>query len=321
MKVLVTGGAGFIGSHVVDRFVEEGHDVTVVDDLSSGKRENVNEKATFHRIDIQDGALAGIFEETSFDLVNHHAAQIDVRVSVADPQKDARINVLGFLNIMENVRRFGVGRVVLISSGGVIYGETPGEPADEVSLKRPFSPYGVTKYASEQYLFYYCRVHGIAGVTLRYSNVFGPRQDPHGEAGVVAIFSKNLLTGKPLTIYGDGEQERDYVYVGDVVEANMAAATGTLPETCETVDDLAFNVGTGVASSVNELARIMNGIAGSEQKPVYAPPRAGELLRNHLDCSRLRRTFGWEPRVTFREGLEKTYSWFAGVSSAEEERS
>ncbi|MFQ6102774.1 MAG: NAD-dependent epimerase/dehydratase family protein [Candidatus Glassbacteria bacterium] len=311
MRILVTGGAGFIGSHVVDRYIERGHEVTVIDNLSTGKRQNVNKDARFYEMDIQDPSLRGIFEHGCFDVVNHHAAQIDVRVSVADPIRDARTNVLGFLNIMENVKRFDVGRTILISSGGVIYGETPDEPATEVSLKRPFSPYGVTKYASEQYLFYYHNVHGIEGVTLRYSNVYGPRQDPFGEAGVVAIFSKNLLKGETLTIYGDGEQERDYVFVDDVVEANMIMTESKLSNACDSVDDLAFNVGTGSSASVNELARIMIEIAGSNSKPVYAPPRAGELLRNCLSCDRITSHFDWRVKTAFRQGLEKTYNWFA----------
>ena len=310
MRILVTGGAGFIGSHVVDRYIENGHEVTVVDNLMTGKRENVNGDARFLEMDVQDPELNEVFANGRFDVVNHHAAQIDVRVSVSDPMKDARINVLGFLNIMENVRRHNVGRTVIVSSGGVIYGETPGDPATEVFLKRPFSPYGVTKYASELYLFYYHRVHGVRGVTLRYSNVYGPRQDPFGEAGVVAIFSKNLHRGEALTIYGDGEQERDYVFVRDVVNANMVVTEAELEDTVETVDDMAFNVGTGIPSTVNQLAALMKEIAGSDTSPVYAPERPGELLRNYLDYTRLKNTLGWEPGVTFRDGLEETYNWF-----------
>jgi UDP-glucose 4-epimerase len=310
MKILVTGGAGFIGSNLVDRYVELGHEVTVVDNLATGKRKNVNREVKFYEMDVQDPTLSEVFHRGSFDVVNHHAAQIDVRVSVTDPMKDARTNIMGFLNVMENVRRYDVGKTVLISSGGVIYGETPADPATELFLKRPFSPYGVTKYASEQYLFYYNKVHGLKGVTLRYSNVFGPRQDPFGEAGVVAIFSKNLQTGETLTIYGDGEQERDYVFVGDVVDANMLVTESELSSTIDTVDDLAFNVGTGIPSSVNQLAELMKDIANSATEPVYAPQRPGELLRNYLDCSRLKSTLGWEPKTSFREGLQKTYDWF-----------
>jgi len=311
MRILVTGGAGFIASNVVDRYVTNGHEVTVVDNLATGKRENLNPDARFHELDVQDPSLSEIFKEGNFDVVNHHAAQIDVRVSVTDPMKDARINILGFLNIMENVKRFGVGRTILISSGGVIYGETPGEPATELFLKRPFSPYGVTKYASEQYLFYYNKVHGIKGVTLRYSNVFGPRQDPFGEAGVVAIFSKNLRLGEPLTIYGDGEQERDYVFVQDVVDANMLATVSDLKEDIDTIDDLAFNVGTGTPTSVNQLAELMMEVTDSRLEPVYAPQRPGELLRNYLNCEKLITTFGWKPATPIKKGLGKTYDWFA----------
>lgn len=311
MKILVTGGAGFIGSHVVDGYVERGHEVTVVDNLSTGKRQNLNKRAKFYEMDVQDPSLREVMSQGLFDVVNHHAAQIDVRVSVNDPMKDARINILGFLNLMENVRRFGVERTVLISSGGVIYGETPGEPATEQTLKRPFSPYGVTKYACEQYLFYYRKVHGLKGATLRYSNVYGPRQDPFGEAGVVAIFSKNLLKGEPLTIYGDGNQERDYVFVRDVVEANLVLTESDMSDQFDTIDDLAFNVGTGRTCSVNELASLMKQNASSNAESVYAPPRAGELLRNYLNCERLRARFGWEPKYSLKEGLEETYRWFS----------
>jgi UDP-glucose 4-epimerase len=311
MKILVTGGAGFIGSHVVDRHVERGHDVTIIDNLSTGKIQNVNKKAKFYEMDIQDPSLREVFSQGGFDVVNHHAAQIDVRVSVNDPMRDARTNIIGFLNLMENVRRFKVAKTVIISSGGVIYGETPGDPATEGSLKRPFSPYGVTKYASEQYLFYYCRVQGLKGATLRYSNVYGPRQDPFGEAGVVAIFSKNLLRGEPLTIYGDGEQERDYVFVQDVVDANLLLTESELSDSFETVDDLAYNVGTGRPCSVNELAAVMKQIASSKAENVYAPPRPGELLRNYLNCDRSKARLGWEPRHSLKEGLEKTFHWFS----------
>jgi UDP-glucose 4-epimerase len=311
MKILVTGGAGFIGSHVVDRCIEREHEVTIVDNLSTGKIQNVNKRAKFYEMDVQDPSLREVFSQGHFDVVSHHAAQIDVRISVNDPMRDARTNILGFLNLMENVRRFKVGKTVLISSGGVIYGETPGEPATEVSLKRPFSPYGVTKYASEQYLFYYCKVQGVKGATLRYSNVYGPRQDPFGEAGVVAIFSKNLLRREALTIYGDGRQERDYVFVKDVVQANLLLAESELSGPIDTVDDLAFNVGTGRPCSVNELASLMKQIASSPSDTVYAPPRAGELLRNYLTCDKLKARFGWEPKYSLQEGLTETYHWFS----------
>jgi len=311
MKILVTGGAGFIASNLVDRYIADGHDVTVIDNLATGKKDNLNADAKFYEMDVQDPSLRDVFSKGNFDVVNHHAAQIDVRVSVADPIKDARTNILGFLNLMENVKHFGVGRVIVISSGGVIYGETPGDAATELFLKRPFSPYGVTKYASEQYLFYYNKVHGIQGVTLRYSNVFGPRQDPFGEAGVVAIFSKNLRLGEPLTIYGDGEQERDYVFVQDVVDANMAATVSEIKENIETIDDLAYNVGTGVPSSVNQLAELMMEVTDSRIEPVYEPQRPGELLRNYLNCEKLTAGLGWKPATPFKDGLRKTYDWFA----------
>ncbi len=223
MKILVTGGAGFIGSNLVDGFLAAGHEVVVVDNLSSGKRQNLNAGARFYELDIGDPGLGEVFARERFDLVNHHAAQIDVRHSVTDPQSDARTNILGLLNIMENCRRHGVRGVVFASSGGVVYGEPSRLPATETFPKGPLSPYGVSKLASEFYLCYYAQVMGIPYVTLRYGNVYGPRQDPHGEAGVVAIFGEKLLRGETPVIYGDGEQLRDYVFVGDVVRANLLA--------------------------------------------------------------------------------------------------
>ncbi|MEX0843256.1 MAG: NAD-dependent epimerase/dehydratase family protein, partial [Gemmatimonadota bacterium] len=220
-RVLVTGGAGFIGSHVAEGYLARGDEVWVLDDLSSGKESNVPDGANFVRMEIQDPEVRELFEEHHFDLVNHHAAQIDVRVSVDDPQRDARTNVMGLLNLLESARRTQVGRFVYISSGGVVYGEPEQIPTPETSPKLPLSPYGVSKLTGEQYLYYYRQVHGLEYVALRYSNVFGPRQDPHGEAGVVAIFSTRLLRGEPLTVFGDGEQTRDYVFVGDVVRANL----------------------------------------------------------------------------------------------------
>ncbi len=304
-RVLVTGGAGFIGSHVADRFLAEGCEVTVVDDLSSGRRELVPGQARFVQMDVADPALDWVFEESGFDLLNHHAAQIDVRVSVADPMRDARTNVLGLLNLLEAARKHGVARVVYISSGGVVYGEPATIPTDETHPLLPLSPYGVTKLTGEQYLHYYARVHGLEYVALRYSNVYGPRQSPHGEAGVVAIFGSRILEGEPITIFGDGTQERDYVYVGDVAEANWLAGTRPLTELSD-LGSRAWNIGTGRGTSVNELAERLMARAGREVEVRRAPARAGELYRSVLDPSRAARDLGWRPAVDLDEGLGHT---------------
>jgi len=310
-RVLVTGGAGFIGSHVAEAYRDLGDRVWVVDDLSTGRASNIPEGIEFRRMDICDPELDALFREVGgFDVVNHHAAQIDVRKSVADPRADARVNIDGLLNVLECARRHGVGRFVFVSSGGVVYGEAEHRPTPETSTKQPVSPYGVTKLSAEYYLYYYHQVHGLDYVALRYSNVYGPRQDPHGEAGVVALFSNRIRTGNALTIYGDGEQTRDYVYVGDVVAANLALSEGPL-ERAAALDDRAFNVGTGIETTVNVLARLLMEAAGREVPVQYAPERPGELRHSCLDPSRLRAR-GWRPQVSLAEGLERTYEYIAG---------
>ncbi|MEX1258688.1 MAG: NAD-dependent epimerase/dehydratase family protein [Gemmatimonadota bacterium] len=314
MNVLVTGGAGFIGSHVAEGYLARGDDVWVVDDLSSGKEANVPEGATFVRMAIEDPGLARLFSQVGFDLVNHHAAQINVRVSVADPAKDARTNVLGLLNVLEAVRRQGRGRVIFISSGGVVYGEPEEVPTPETAPKLPLSPYGVTKLAGEFYLQYYRRVHGLDYIALRYSNVYGPRQDPDGEAGVVAIFSTRLLAGEELHIYGDGEQTRDYVYVGDLVRANLMASD--LPIFSEGgLDDLAFNVGTSLATNVLTLANVLEEVSGLQSGRSFQPARDGELRHSTLNTSKLR-SLGWTPQVGLHDGLGETFRWIAAREGA-----
>lgn len=303
-KVLVTGGAGFIGSHVSDAFLERGDRVWIVDDLSSGRRSNVPEAAELHELDIGDPRVGELFDEVGFDLVCHHAAQIDVRISVSDPRRDARINIDGMLNILENANRHG-SRVIYISSGGVVYGEPEVRPTPETAPKVPRSPYGVTKLAGEQYLYYYAHIHGLEYVALRYSNVYGPRQDPHGEAGVVAIFGKRILAGEPLTIFGDGLQTRDYIYVGDVVAANLKAADLPLGAPGTALDGRAYNVGTGRETSVKELAAAMMEAAGREVEVEHAAERPGELRNSSLDVSKLRTT-GWEPATSLLDGLRNT---------------
>jgi len=291
---------------VADAYLRRGDRVWIVDDLSSGRLENVPADATFVQMSIGDPELEAVFRDAGgFDVINHHAAQIDVRKSVADPRHDARINVDGLLNVLENARKYGTRRVLFVSSGGVVYGEPEVRPTPESSPKLPMSPYGVTKLAAEYYLHYYYQVHGMDYVAVRYSNVYGPRQDPHGEAGVVAIFSTRLLRGEPLTVYGDGEQTRDYVFVGDVVAANMLLTDHPL-EGVHGLDRRAFNVATGEETSVNRLARLMMEAAGREVEIRYADARPGELRHSCLDTARLR-ALGWAPRTSLLEGLAQTY--------------
>jgi UDP-glucose 4-epimerase len=309
MKVLVTGGAGFIGSHVADAYLARGDGVWVMDNLSTGRRENVPSGAHFVEMDIRDEGVRELFREVRFDLVNHHAAQIDVRVSVADPCFDAQVNLLGLLNLLEGSREVGTNRFVFVSSGGVVYGEPDFFPTPEDAPKLPLSPYGVTKFTGELYLNYYREVHGLEYVALRYGNVFGPRQDPHGEAGVVAIFSNRLLSGETLTVFGDGEQTRDYVFVRDIVAANMVVSEAEL-EAGPGMDGVAFNVGTGNGVSVNRLADILEAVAGRRPGRVHQPARPGELLHSRLDTTRLQ-TLGWACNWTLEEGLRETYEHIA----------
>ena len=318
MKVLVTGGAGFIGSHVTDAYLRRGDQVTVLDSLVHGKRENVPDGAEFVELDIRDARTAELIRDGGFDLINHHAAQMDVRVSVDDPRFDASVNVDGLLNVVQAAQGAGVKRVLFVSSGGVVYGEPEVRPTPESAPKLPESPYGVTKLAGEQYLYYYHRVHGMEYAALRYSNVFGPRQDPHGEAGVVAIFSTRLLRDEPLTIFGDGEQTRDYVYVGDVVAANMLLSDAEFSR-ATSLDDRGFNVGTGIETSVNTLASTLMDASGRRVEVRHAPARPGELRHSSLDAGRLR-ALGWEPRTGLQDGLRETFEWIRDDTLAQAAR-
>jgi UDP-glucose 4-epimerase len=308
-RALVTGGAGFIGSHVADLFLEEGYEVEIIDDVSTGNRANVPANAVFHETSVTSADAARIIREGSFDVVVHLAAQIDVRKSVADPIFDANTNIIGTLNILEAIRQSGKRtRIAFTSTGGAIYGDFNTPPNVETFQKDPESPYAISKLSAEYYLAYYGRVHGLEHVSLRFGNVYGPRQDPHGEAGVVAIFCSRILQGKSLTIFGDGLQTRDYVYVGDVARAVFLGATGKLPK-AERVDARAFNVGTGVGTSVVDLARLLQDAAGSNAEIVFAPKRPGEQQESFLDASKSRELLGWEPKVTLSEGLAKTFAW------------
>jgi len=302
MKILVTGGAGFIGSNIVDAYVGAGHEVVVVDDLSTGRKENVNPKARLVKIDIQDPGLERVFQETKFDVINHHAAQMDVRRSVADPKFDASVNILGMLNLLESGKKYGVGKVIFSSTGGAIYGEQDYFPADEQHPLRPLSPYGITKLATEKYLFYYQAVYGIRHVILRYANIYGPRQNPHGEAGVVAIFADKMLNGDQPVINGDGKQTRDYVFVGDVVQANLLALK-------HAASDI-FNIGTGIENDVNTLFRIIRKSTSSSCEEKHAPAKMGEQLRSVIDASKARKILAWAPTVSLEEGLERTVQFF-----------
>jgi UDP-glucose 4-epimerase len=295
---------------VADAYLARGWSVTIVDNLATGKVENVPDGAEFVQADVRDEAIHELFEtHGGFDIVNHHAAQVDVRMSVRDPKYDADINVKGLLNILEAARQWKTDRVVFVSSGGVVYGDASERPISETAAKRPESPYGVTKLVGEYYLRCYRLLHGLDYVALRYSNVYGPRQDPHGEAGVVAIFSNRIIANQPITIFGSGEQTRDYVFVGDVVAANMLVSEADLDDGSE-IDDRAFNVGTGNETSVNELARELMNAAGRDVPVDFAEERPGELLWNSLQAGRLR-ALGWEPAVTLDEGLKRTYQWIA----------
>ncbi|MEM8559076.1 MAG: GDP-mannose 4,6-dehydratase [Bacteroidota bacterium] len=313
--VLVSGGAGFIGSHVVDALLERGCEVHVIDDLSGGVRDNVPAAAHFHQLDIRDGSVADLFATHRFAALFHLAAQMDVRKSVADPQFDAQVNVLGLLNLMEAGRQHGLEKVVFASTGGAIYGEPDADfngagPQPEEHPQRPLSPYGITKLVSEHYLRFYHNVHGIPAVALRFGNVYGPRQNPHGEAGVVAIFAQRMLRGEQPVINGPGTQTRDYVYVGDVVRAVMAAAAYDGADV--------FNVGTGVETDVNVLFRTISEHVGNGTPEEHGPAKAGEQQRSVLDVSKPKRVLGWEPQVGVEEGLAKTVAWFRARHEAVE---
>lgn len=302
--MLVTGGAGFIGSHVADALIGRGHTVHVLDDLSSGKEENVPYEAHLHRLDLRSPEAAELLEAERFEVLVHHAAQMDVRRSVADPAFDAQVNVLGMLNLMEAGRKSGLKRVIFASTGGAIYGEPEKVPQDENHTLQPLSPYGITKLTTEKYLYFYRDTHGIDYVALRYANVYGPRQNPHGEAGVVAIFAQRMLAGSQPVIYGDGEQTRDYVYVGDVVRANLAAM--------DYAGSGIFNVGTARETSVNELFRMLRDEIAPEMDELHEAGRPGEQRRSVLDYSLTSKTLGWQPEVELKEGLRRTVEWFAG---------
>jgi UDP-glucose 4-epimerase len=304
MQALVTGGAGFIGSHVVDRLLREGHDVLVVDDLSRGDRRQVATQARLCVQDICAAETALLVEEARPDVIFHLAAQMDVRISVQQPVKDAEVNVLGTLRLVDAAVRAGTKTFIFSSTGGAIYGEQEAFPADESHRCRPESPYGLGKWCAEAYLAYYDRIGTLRAVSLRYGNVYGPRQNPHGEAGVVAIFASKLLRGEPATIYGDGHQTRDYVFVEDVAEANLLAL--------EAADARGpYNIGTGRETSVLALYHELSRAAGTKAQPMFAGTRPGEQQRSAVASERAKRELGWRPRYDLPKGLQATMAWFA----------
>lgn len=302
MKVLVTGGAGFIGSHVSDEFLRAGHEVIALDNLSSGKRENLDPKVRLVELDIRSPEAAALIRSERPEIICHLAAQMDVRRSVEDPRFDADANILGMLNLLEAARTSGVKKVIFSSTGGAIYGEQDVFPAPESHPTRPVSPYGVSKAAGELYLGYYRAQYGLAYVALRYANVYGPRQNPHGEAGVVAIFSQRLGAGRDCTIYGDGGQTRDFVFGPDVARANLLA--------CEKDYVGAVNIGTGVETDINRLYALLAGAAGADTRAQHAPGKPGEQRRSCIDASLARKVLGWEPSVGLAEGLRRTLEYF-----------
>jgi UDP-glucose 4-epimerase len=310
-RALVTGGAGFIGSHVADLYLAKGYAVTIADNLSSGRRSNIPAAATFVEIDVTSPDIGRLIRDGGFDVVSHLAAQIDVRKSVIDPAADAAINILGTLMVAEACRSATTRpRLILSSTGGALYGDFVTPPNEETMPKDPESPYGIAKLSGELYLAYYGRVHGLEAVALRYANVYGPRQDPHGEAGVVAIFCNRILEGRPLTVFGDGRQTRDYVFVGDVARANLAAATRGLPAAGR-LDARGFNIGTGVETSVTTLATTLARVANASVSIEHAPARPGEQQRSSVKVDKAAAGLDWRPTVALEAGLLETYAWFA----------
>jgi len=302
MKILVTGGAGFIGSNVADGYIARGHRVVIIDNLSGGNKRNINGAAKFYKMDIRDRGVMDIFKKEKIDIVSHHAAQVDVRKSVADPAFDAQVNIGGILNLLDAAVKYGTKKFIFASSGGVMYGEVGNKLPDEKTIPHPISPYGISKLSGEHYISFYGKVHGLKYTILRYGNVYGPRQDPCGEAGVVAIFAGRMLKGKPVNIFGDGRQMRDYIFVKDVVKANMLAANKADGET--------INIGTGRTTSVNALFKKMAALTCYSRRPVFREKREGELFRNGLDVKKAKRIMNWSAETEIEEGLRETLKFF-----------
>jgi len=302
MNILVTGGAGFIGSNIAETLLQEGHTVDIVDDLSSGIEENIPKDAAFYKVDISSPEFKKIFTERKYDCICHHAAQIDVRSSVQDPILDNRINVLGSIRTIQMCINYRIPRYIFASSGGAVYGEQKHFPADEEHPTNPDSPYGIHKLAVEKYLHFYWKHYGLSYIALRYGNVYGPRQNPYGEAGVVAIFLNQILNGIRPTIYGDGTQTRDYLYISDAVKSNIQAIHSDVTG--------CFNIGTGKETDLNSIVRHLRELTATNMDFELAPPRKGEQKRSVLDIRKAGELLGWEPEVSLEEGLSKTLHYF-----------
>jgi UDP-glucose 4-epimerase len=304
MNILVTGGAGFIGSHIVEAYLKLGHRVIILDNLSTGKKENIAADAVFYEMDLLDPKIANIIKDEKIEVINHHAAQISVTHSVSHPEEDATTNILGSIKLLEAAKSVGLKKFIFASTGGAIYGLQDVFPADESHSCRPESPYAISKFSVENYLNFYRKSHGLNTTVLRYSNVYGPRQDPHGEAGVVAIFCQKILSKSESLIFGDGNQTRDFVAVQDVAHANVLALDPALKGL--------YNIGTGVETSVNDLFRGIAGLAGNNISPQHAPARKGELQRSVIDPGKFQKNTGWKPEMPLNTGLSQTYEFFSG---------
>lgn len=302
MNILVTGGAGFIGSHIVDKYLELGHSVTIIDNLSTGKQQNINPNAKFVEMDIKDESISQVFADGHFDVLSHQAAQMDVRVSVNDPKFDANNNIIGSLNLYENCKKYGVKKIIFASSGGTVYGEQSEFPCDESHSTNPVSPYGIGKLTNEYYLYYYKQIYDIDYVALRYGNVFGPRQNPNGEAGVIAIFANKLINNDQPIINGDGLITRDYIYISDVVEANVRSLE---PE----VNGI-YNVTTGIETNVNDIFQVLKDKINSELEENHGPAKMGEQRRSVCSNGKFNSKHNWSPKVSFIDGIDKTVDFF-----------
>ena len=301
-KILVTGGAGFIASHLTDKLIEKGHNVVVIDNLSTGKKENLNPKAKFYEADICNSEIAQIFQEEKPEIVFHFAAQIDVRKSVKDPIQDAEVNILGSLNLLQNCQKAGVKKFIFASSGGAIYGDTDVIPTPETHTENPESPYGICKLTIEKYLHFYKETFGLNYTALRFANIYGPRQNSKGEAGVIAVFCDKMLKNQEVVINGDGEQTRDFVFVDDVINAALLSME-------QEKSDM-YNIGAGEETNINDIFRKIKELTGSNCEEAHAPTKAGEQKRSCLDNSRAKQGLNWESKYNLERGLEKTIKWF-----------